>query len=265
MMQAALSTTSSLLLARAMLARTAPFSELPGAVLDALVAAGRLHTWAADEAVHQEGDALTEVELLLSGWLASCMRVPDGRSLILGLCGPGTLLGLTAVVGVDDPSRCQVAREPAQTLHLPLARVRELHAGYPAFAARTATILARRLHAVHDEMAEAVALPARTRLARRLLRKAARWGLWRDGALELPMRLSQADLAQMLGLSRQQVNLEMRGFVKAGWVEVRREQVRLTDPDGLLAAFGPALPGAAPIVLPVRPDAVPVPDPDLAH
>jgi CRP-like cAMP-binding protein len=134
-----------------------------------------------------------------------------------------------------------------------LDALRELHAEEPAFAQALARVLARRVRALHGEMAETCALPARQRLALRLLRLAARWGRWREGALGLPFRLSQADLGQMLGLSRQQVNLELRGFVEGGWVDVGRESIRLLDPDALRRTLDAGLPGVVSLVFPPRP------------
>ena len=254
-MQAPLSPTSAVALARAVLGRAAPFAELPAAVLDALVAGGTLRSWGPGEVVVAEGSPAVGPELLMLGWLDRRMTVPNARAPVLGLCGPGAVLCLTSLVDPHERGRAVVAREPAQTLLLDPALVQELALPHPAFAAGLTRVLARRLRAANDELAEAVALPARARLARRLLREAACWGLWRAGMLELPMRLSQADLAQMLGLSRQQVNLEMRGFARAGWVEVGRESVRLIDPQAMLQAYGQALPGAQPVTLPPRPTA----------
>jgi CRP-like cAMP-binding protein len=90
-------------------------------------------------------------------------------------------------------------------------------------------ILARRLRATDEALADAVFLDVTGRTAKRLLELA-------DGQDEFRMPLTQEELAGMVGASRERVNKAIATFVRLGWVEVSgRGQYRILDRDELTA------------------------------
>ena len=88
-------------------------------------------------------------------------------------------------------------------------------------------ILARRLRATDEALADAMFLDVTGRTAKRLLELA-------DGEDEFRMPLTQEELAGMVGASRERVNKAIALFVKLGWLEISgRSQYRILDRDEL--------------------------------
>ena len=51
----------------------------------------------------------------------------------------------------------------------------------------------------------------------------------------LPLRLSQSDLGNLVGLTRETVNIVLQDFRQRGLVEAGRRSIRIADPAGLRA------------------------------
>jgi CRP-like cAMP-binding protein len=76
-----------------------------------------------------------------------------------------------------------------------------------------------------------------TRLARLLLRLAEKWGdALPDGRLQLDERFSQSELGDLVGLTRESVNRNMRDWEQAGLIERRGQGMILCDPVSLAQA-----------------------------
>ena len=92
-------------------------------------------------------------------------------------------------------------------------------------------ILARRLRATDEALADAMFLDVTGRTAKRLLALA-------DGDDEFRMPLTQEELAGMVGASRERVNKAIALFVKLGWLEISgRSQYHILDRAELEAAI----------------------------
>lgn len=92
-------------------------------------------------------------------------------------------------------------------------------------------MLCKRLRWTSDLIEEAVFLPVPARLARRLMRLAEEHGRAVDGLVTL--RISQAELASFMNVSRQIVNQHLQQWRKRGWIELARGRVIIRDADGL--------------------------------
>ena len=85
-------------------------------------------------------------------------------------------------------------------------------------------ILARRLRATDEALADAMFLDVTGRTAKRLLELA-------DGEDDFRMPLTQEELAGMVGASRERVNKAIALFVKLGWLEISgRSRYRIIEP-----------------------------------
>ena len=95
--------------------------------------------------------------------------------------------------------------------------------------------LANRSRRLYDAIMESLHYPLHERLALRLVELADSVGFEREGRWTIALRLSQADLADLLGASRQSVNSEMRALQAAGMLRIARELIEISDLDKLRA------------------------------
>ena len=70
-------------------------------------------------------------------------------------------------------------------------------------------------------------------MAKQLLRLAQRFGVHEDGALRVTHDLTQNEIAQLIGASRETVNKTLADFVGRGWIRVDGKSVVITEPERL--------------------------------
>jgi CRP/FNR family transcriptional regulator, cyclic AMP receptor protein len=106
----------------------------------------------------------------------------------------------------------------------------------PALARRLLELMARRLRRADQTSQDLVFFDAVTRLARKLLELAEDYGEPTGTAdqIQLQVRLTQAEMAQMIGLSRSSVNRLIASFVARGWLDWNRGSPVLLRPESIL-------------------------------
>ena len=87
-------------------------------------------------------------------------------------------------------------------------------------------MLAQRLRAMDEALADSVFLDVTGRTAKRLLELA-------DGSDQFTLPVTQEELAGMVGASRERVNKAIASFIRLGWLEQRDRQYSITQRDRL--------------------------------
>jgi len=185
--------------------------------------------------IFREGDASDRIFLLKSGVVKLTLtRVRQrGCEAILAFACPGDMFGELALV--DDAPRdhnaqahedavvCAIDREPF--LHF----IRES----PAVAFQMTRLVAQRLRQYRTRVQELHCKHARARVACTLLDLAAQQGVVDAQGVVIPLLLSQRDLANLAGLTRETVNFTLQEFRELGLVEADRRTVRLNNLNAL--------------------------------
>lgn len=96
-------------------------------------------------------------------------------------------------------------------------------------------MLAQRLRRTSSTSADLVFIDVPARVAKALLDLAARFGVQRPDGLHLRHDLTQEELAQLVGASRETVNKALSDFVTRGWLQISAKSVLITDPGRLRA------------------------------
>ena len=206
-----------------MLGEVELFKELPGSVTAALVGGGRLHRLVRGDRLLHEGDAADELFVVLDGEVAVSTRAPDGRESIVAVLSNGALLGELALFDAAPRSADARAVSDAEVLSVPYTPMRDALTGFPPALWGVVGLLAARLRAADDALADAAFLDVPGRTAKRLLELA-------GDAEEFSSPLTQEELAGRVGASRERVNRALSTFVRLGWIElVERGRYRILD------------------------------------
>ena len=108
---------------------------------------------------------------------------------------------------------------------------------HPDAARAILSVLVARLRQTNQSIQDAYLLDVPGRLARRLLILADEHGIPTDAGTEIGLRVSQQDLASMIGASRVAVNKQLQAWRQAGIVDVRRQRVTILRPEALQEQF----------------------------
>jgi CRP/FNR family transcriptional regulator, cyclic AMP receptor protein len=106
-------------------------------------------------------------------------------------------------------------------------------AGRPAIAEQLLRVLARRLRRTNNNLADLIYTDAPGRVAKQLLALAERFGTSPGGTVRVTHDLTQEEIAQLVGASRETVNKALSDFVQRGWISLEGKTFVIHDPERL--------------------------------
>ena len=135
---------------------------------------------------------------------------------------------------VSSPrSTTATAVSPVTLLHLDHADLVVILDTNPTMSKHMLRALARRLRRTNESLADLVFSDVPGRVAKALLDLADRFGSSTDEGVHVPHDLTQEELAQLVGASRETVNKSLADFVSRGWIQLEGRAVTLLDLDRL--------------------------------
>jgi CRP-like cAMP-binding protein len=186
------------------------------------------------EVDNHNGDALY---VLVQGVFEFQLTVASGRQQVVRYLHPGGIIGLTGVYAAQPPIEKQemVAHVDCVVWRIPFDSFNDCLLRDQVMLRTVLAILATSMGLLLDEVANCTLLAAQARIARCLLLADTDPGyhaLWFKTSAA-PMRLTQSQLARMLGLSRQSVGTVLRVFESDNLVRMGRERIELLSRSGL--------------------------------
>ena len=208
---------------RRLLDATRLFSALPEEVRTGLRNQMEIRDYERGETLFHQGDPATEMFVVLEGRIAIATQAGDGREAVVAVLEKGGLFGELAIF--DDAPRSADGRAltELQVAVLPYEAIRDTLRERPELLWVIVRLLAERLRATDEALADAVFLDVPARTAKRLLELA-------DGQDRFTIPLTQEELASMIGASRERVNKALALFARLGWLEMEgRGQYKILD------------------------------------
>jgi CRP/FNR family cyclic AMP-dependent transcriptional regulator len=206
-----------------LLDKTDLFGALPADVLAQLTGRTEMEKHDRGEFVCRRGQIADALWIVFSGRVAISARAPDGRESVIAVLGPGSLFGELPLFDGGLRSADARALSTVHLIRVGYDDVRAVLRQRPEVLWPITRIIARRLRATNDALADAMFLDVTGRTAKRLLELS-------GGDDEFRMPLTQEELAGMVGASRERVNKAIATFVKLGWLEVGgRTRYRILD------------------------------------
>jgi len=187
-----------------------------------LASLGWLHRMPPQTVFINEGDPSDSAYVILSGRVKVFASDPDGNEIVLNICGPGECLGDMAldggprsasVVTLDRVACAVVARDA----------LRKAVAGDPDFAMRLITTLIRRNRLATSKI-KGLALQG---VRERVLSLLQGLSVERDGTHIVGERLSQTEIANRVGASRDMVGRVFKELQADGSIRLDRRQITL--------------------------------------
>jgi len=168
-----------------------------------------------------------------TGKMKLVRRSADGRENLLSVVGPGEMLGELSLFDPGPRTSSAVALTSTVVLELDRDQLIGWLNAHPSIAVPLLQALARRLRRTSEARAEMVFTDVAGRVARALLDLADRFGEPIDGGVHVAHDLTQVELAQLVGASRETVNKSLGEFAQRGWLVREPRAVLLVDVERL--------------------------------
>ena len=209
------------------------FAGLEREAADALVATMAPVELARGEVLFHEGEPGDRLYVVRDGKIKLGRRSNDGRENLLAVLGPGEMFGELSLFDPGPRSSSATAVSDTSLLELghgDLLRWLELN---PSVAQHLLQALGRRLRRTNEALADLVFSDVPGRVAKALLDLSTRFGERVDEGIRVAHDLTQEELAQLVGASRETVNKALADFAARGWVRREGRAVVLLDVDRL--------------------------------
>ncbi|MBV9119972.1 MAG: Crp/Fnr family transcriptional regulator [Chloroflexi bacterium] len=208
------------------------FDGLPQGDMDELRTRLRRRQLRAGQFAFAQGDPGGTLYIVETGGLKVALTTIDGREQVLGLLGPGDFCGELSLLDGEPHASDAIAREPTQLLTLLREDFLAVLNQRPSLAAHLLQNIVQRLRRNTQLAYDVAFLDVAGRLARVLL-ELARPAQAGESRLELPSKVTQTELAAMVGSTRESVNKWMGLFERSGIVRSEHGIIRILRPDRL--------------------------------
>ena len=185
------------------------------------------------ERLFEEGASGNQLYVVLDGKIKLTRAAADGRENLLSVVGPGEMFGELSLFDPRPRTASAIAVTDSRLGALAHDDLRNWLTGRPDVALHLLQALAQRLRRTNDVMADLVFTDVPGRVAKALLDLADRFGAVRDEGLQVNHDLTQEELAQLVGASRETVNKALADFAARGWLQLSAKSVLLIEPDRL--------------------------------
>jgi CRP-like cAMP-binding protein len=208
------------------------FGGLADESLDRLANLAMRRTYEKGEVVFAQGDPGDALYGIAEGRVRISASGAAGQEVFLNIMEPGDTFGEIAVMDGLPRTAAATALDSATLVVVKRADFLKLLEREPQLAIHLLKLMCERLRWTSELVEENVFLAGPARLAKRLLILASLHGrATSPGRLEL--RISQAELARFLGISRQIVNQHLSEWRRCRWVDIGRSQIVILNPDAL--------------------------------
>jgi CRP/FNR family transcriptional regulator, cyclic AMP receptor protein len=185
------------------------------------------------ERLFAEGDKGDQLYIIISGKIKLTKAAQDGRENLLSVHGPGEMFGELSLFDPVPRTASATAVTDAELAALAHEDVRTWLSSRPEVAMHLLQALAQRLRRINEVKADLVFTDVPGRVSKALLDLAERFGVQNSDGIQVNHDLTQEELAQLVGASRETVNKALADFAARGWIQLAAKSVLVIDPDRL--------------------------------
>jgi CRP-like cAMP-binding protein len=182
----------------------------------------------------KEGDAGDRLFVVVDGKLKLGTAAKDGRENLLSILGPGDMFGELSLFDPGPRTATATAVVDSKLLALANDQVLGWVKEHPQVSLQLLGRLAQRLRKANDVLSDLVFADVPGRVAKAIIELGKRFGTQKDDGLHVNHELTQEELAQLVGASRETVNKALADFATRGWVKLEPRAVIVLDYERLV-------------------------------
>jgi CRP/FNR family cyclic AMP-dependent transcriptional regulator len=190
---------------------------------DALAARAVRTTFSRGKELLVQGEIGDRLLILVEGTARVVLMTANGREIVLAYAEPGAVLGEIALLDGGERTASVIATSDGTALQLGRNALKDFVSAHPEFGWRMMQQLARRLRTANQTIESDRAYASGPRLARYLRR------LIRSGNGAVRLELSQTELGNFAGMSREHINRQLKHWEEVGVIALEQGRVRVID------------------------------------
>lgn len=209
------------------------FAGLSAEDLAALAGDLQRRHYARGQVIFRQGDPGVSLYLIEEGTIKIAVSTPGGKGLVLRIMGPRDFFGELSLLDGEPRSADAVAQSACQLLLLQREDFLRFVEARPGVAKGLLASVSRRLRYTTQQVQDAAFLDVPARLARVILELAQAYSQPGDEKLAVAPRPTQAELAEMVGATRESVNKWLGLYERQGLIRRESGALVIVQPDGL--------------------------------
>jgi CRP/FNR family cyclic AMP-dependent transcriptional regulator len=195
---------------------------------------GHHRSYKRDQEIMAQGDEGDSLFVILAGLARVSMLAANGREIVLDYAEPGAVLGEIAFLDRGERTASVHAIEPVEALILSRAAFDQIVDRHPGMAMRLLRAMASRMRQSNQVIEADRAYTSGPRLARFLLRLLIAGNDNQPEEGHLKLALSQGELGNFAGMSREQINRQLSAWADSGVVTLKGGRVTILDREALM-------------------------------
>jgi CRP/FNR family transcriptional regulator, cyclic AMP receptor protein len=209
------------------LKQLAIFADLAEEDIRDLMAVARRRTFRAGEVIFHRDDPGQVLYMIKEGKVKICLISPDGQEISLAVLGAGEYFGEFALYDGLPRSADAIAIEKVECYTLQRSDFHNAIMKNPKIAITVLEGLSKRLRNTDQMVENLIFLDVYGRVAKKLLELSDTHGVKVENGTRIDVRLTQQELASMVGASRESVNKVMGYFTDKGYISTDKHRVTL--------------------------------------
>ncbi len=208
------------------------FADLADEDVAQLMSAARKRTFRSGEVIFHRDDPGQVLYIIKEGKVKICIISPDGQEISLAVLGKGEYFGEFTLLDGLPRSTDAVALEKVECYSLQRSDFHNAIMKTPKIALQVMEALTKRLRNTDQMVEDLIFLDVYGRVAKKLLELADAHGVKTEDGIRIDVRLTQQELASMVGASRESVNKVMGYFSEKDFISTDKHRItlhRITD------------------------------------
>jgi CRP/FNR family transcriptional regulator, cyclic AMP receptor protein len=206
--------------------------------LQALASRGNVRRFRSGAVIFHEGAKGDSLHIIVEGAVRISMLSSKGEEATLAILGPGECIGDLSMLDGRPRSASAIASQPTKTLIVTRDHFRTWLLDHPRSAVVLLETLSLRVRRTDEALADMAFLDLPRRLAKRIMELMNNHPeVHAKGRHSVKLKVTQSELASMLGVSRESVNKQLNALAKTGAIALGRGSITVKDTKALQAAL----------------------------
>src|SRR5882724_5355883 len=206
------------------------FRELPPATLDHITTYVRRRSVPKGTVIFRKGDPGVGLIGVLSGAVKISVASADGRDVVLNIIREGEVFGEIALLDGRARTADATTMSDCELMTIERREFIPFLRSQPDVTLKLMEILCSRLRRTSEQVHEMTFLNLSTRIAKTLIRLAEKA---KDSDRGGKVTITQREISQIVGRSRESTNKRLRAWQKSGWIRLERGSVTVLKPEKL--------------------------------